>query len=210
MESLVNMNLETYVSALGSKSPVPGGGGTAALAGALAASLGQMVGSLTVGKKKYAAVEEEMRKALSEAKALSDDLLSLVDRDAAAFEPLSKAYGLPKDTEEEKAYREEIMEKCLHDAAEVPFAILVTLAKVTPLLSFFAANGSVLALSDAGCGAALAAGAAKSALLNVLINTKSMTDRAHAEELSFKAQKLCGEITDDAEAVYGIVLNRYL
>lgn len=210
MQNLVHMNLEAYVSALGSKSPVPGGGGTAALAGALSAALGQMVGSLTVGKKKYAAVEEEMQRALAEAKALSESLLSLVDRDAEAFEPLSKAYGLPKDTEEEKAVREQIMETCLHDAAEVPFAILETLAKVTPLLSFFAANGSVLALSDAGCGAALAAGAARSALLNVLINTKSMTDRAHAEDLSFKAQKLCEEITDDADTIYGIVLNRYL
>ena len=143
MQNLVHMNLEAYVSALGSKSPVPGGGGTAALAGALSAALGQMVGSLTVGKKKYAAVEEEMQRALAEAKALSESLLSLVDRDAEAFEPLSKAYGLPKDTEEEKAVREQIMETCLHDAAEVPFAILETLAKVTPLLSFFAANGSV-------------------------------------------------------------------
>lgn len=210
MQNLTNMNLESYISALGSKSPVPGGGGTAALAGALAASLGQMVGSLTVGKKKYAAVEEEMQKAISEAQTLAENLLSLIDKDAEAFEPLSKAYGLPKETEEEKANREIVMEKCLKGAAAVPFAILETLTKVTPLLSFFAANGSVLALSDAGCGAALAAGAAKSALLNVLINTKSMTDHAYAEEISFKARKLCSEIVDDAEAVYGIVLSRYI
>ncbi|MGX8704338.1 MAG: cyclodeaminase/cyclohydrolase family protein, partial [bacterium] len=173
-------------------------------------SLGQMVGSLTIGKKKYAAVEAEMQKAILEAGNLSGQLLTLVDKDAEAFEPLSKAYGLPKETVEEKAVREETMEKCLKEAAAVPFAILETLAKVTPLLSFFAANGSDLALSDAGCGAALASGAAKSALLNVLINTKSMTDHAYAEELSFKAQKLCGEIVDDAEAVYNIVLNRYI
>lgn len=206
---LVNMEIAEYVAALGSKSPVPGGGGTAALVGALSISLGKMVGSLTVGKKKYATVRDEMLSGMAEAERLSSELLRLVDADAEAFEPLSRAYSLPKETEEEKAHKAAVMEECLRNAANVPFAILETLSKVTPLLSFFAANGSVLALSDAGCGAALAAGAAKSALLNVLINTKSMTDRAYSEDLSFRAQKLCGEIVDEAEAVYGIVCSRY-
>ena len=210
MEKLADTSLASYLEALGSKSPYPGGGGTAALAGALGASLGQMVGSLTVGKKKYAAVEEKMQAAVAKASALSQKLLGLVDRDAEVFAPLAKAYSLPKETKEERAYKDKVMEKCLRNAAAVPYEILKTLADVVPLISFFAENGSALALSDAGCGAVLTAGAAKSAYLNVAINAKLMQDREYAYHLSTTSQRLCMAITEKCDDIYLKIAACYL
>ncbi len=92
-----------FVEVLGSKAPVPGGGGASALVGAVGTALGNMVGALTVGKKKYADVEEEMKELMAKATTLQDELLHLIERDAEVFEPLSKAYGMPRETEEEKA-----------------------------------------------------------------------------------------------------------
>ena len=104
-----------FVEVLATKAPVPGGGGASALTGAIGTALGNMVGSLTVGKKKYADVEEDIIALQEKSDALQEELLNLVEKDAEVFEPLSKAYGLPKDTPEQQAEKDAVMEKCLND-----------------------------------------------------------------------------------------------
>lgn len=202
--SYQDMTLSAFREALASRDAVPGGGGASALAGSLAASLLVMVGNLTVGKKKYAANEEEVRVLCGQAEQSAEKLLSLVDADAAAFKPLSEAYGLPAATEEEMRIRDEVMEQCLRDAAAVPLAICEEVSRVIPLLSTLREKGSVLAVSDVGCAAALAQAALESAALNVYVNTRLMKDRTYAEKLNETCSALINA-KGAAAAVYGQV-----
>ena len=172
-----------FVEVLASKAPVPGGGGASALVGAVGTALGNMVGSLTVGKKKYADVEDEMWELKAKCDQLQKDFLRLIERDAEVFEPLSKAYGMPRETEEEKAEKARVMEIVLKDACSVPMEIMEKCCEAIDLIVEFAAKGSKLAISDAGVGAAFCKAALQGASLNVYINTKSMADREYAEEL---------------------------
>lgn len=145
---------DEFVEVLASKAPVPGGGGASALVGAVGTALGNMVGSLTVGKKKYADVEEEMYALKEKATALQNDFLRLIERDAEVFEPLAKAYGMPRETEEEKAEKARVMAIVLKDACSVPMEIMEKCCEALDLIVEFAAKGSALAISDAGVGAA--------------------------------------------------------
>ncbi|MDR2481540.1 MAG: cyclodeaminase/cyclohydrolase family protein [Spirochaetaceae bacterium] len=194
-----------FVQILASKTPVPGGGGASALVGAIGTALGNMVGSLTVGKKKYAEVEVSIIQLQKSASKLQDDLLSLIDKDAEDFEPLSKAYGLPSNTEEEKAEKAKIMEKCLKDACATPFEIMKKCAESIKLCEEFAAKGSKLAVSDAGAGVILCKSALMAASLNVYINTKAMTDRAYANKLNEEADALLAEYEAAADSVFSKV-----
>ena len=196
---------DEFVTVLASKAPVPGGGGASALVGAVGTALGNMVGSLTVGKKKYAAVEEEMQELKAKADVLQKELLHLVERDAEVFEPLSKAYGMPKETEEEKAEKARVMEAALKEACSVP---MEKCCEAIDLLVEFAAKGSVLAISDAGVGAAFCKAALEGASLNVYINTKSMADREYAESLNKKCDEMLEKYTKIAEDVFESVLGR--
>lgn len=190
-----------FVEVLGSKAPVPGGGGASALVGAVGTALGNMVGALTVGKKKYADVEEEMKELMAKATTLQDELLHLIERDAEVFEPLSKAYGMPRETEEEKAEKARVMEIVLKDACSVPMEIMEKCCEAIDLIVEFAAKGSALAISDAGVGAAFCKAALEGASLNVYINTKSMKNRECAEELNRKC--------DEMLAVYTVKQTRF-
>ena len=187
-----------FVEVLASKAPVPGGGGASALVGAVGTALGNMVGSLTVGKKKYADVEDEMWELKAKCDQLQKDFLRLIERDAEVFEPLSKAYGMPKETEEEKAEKARVMEIVLKDACSVPMELIVE----------FGAKGSKLAISDAGVGAAFCKAALQGASLNVYINTKSMADREYAEELNKKADAMLEKYTKMADETFESVLGR--
>ena len=197
-----------FVEVLASKAPVPGGGGASAMVGALATALGNMVGSLTVGKKKYAAVEEEMRALKGRCDRLQKDFLHLVERDAEVFEPLARAYSMPKNTEEEKAEKARVMEIVLRDACSVPMEIMEKCCEAIDIIAVFAEKGSVIAISDAGVGAAFAKAALKGASLNVYINTKSMADRALAAELNAKCDRMLEEYTGKADAIFDSVLGR--
>ena len=117
---MLNKSVTEFTEALASKAAVPGGGGASALVGAIGIALGDMVGELTVGKKKYADVEEDVKALMARAQELRVKLLDCVNKDAEAFEPLSRAYGIPKDD----PTRDEVMEKCLRDAAAAPLEIL--------------------------------------------------------------------------------------
>ena len=196
--------LAEFTQALASKTSVPGGGGASALVGAVGIALGDMVGEFTVGKKKYAAVEPEIRDFMARAQALREKLLACIDKDAEAFEPLSKAYGIPKDDPN----RAEVMEKCLHDAAAVPMEILDLCAESIGLLKEFADKGSVIVISDAATGAVFARAAMYGAAVNVRINTKSMQDKAHAQALDAHVDEVLSVYGPMAQEVYESVCRR--
>ena len=147
-----------FVRVLATKAPVPGGGGASALCGAIGTALGNMVGSLTVGKKRYAAVEPEIKAMQAKCDALQAELLALVEKDAEAFAPLAAAYGLPRDTPEQAAEKDRVMEAALKSACKVPLAIMQRCCEAVELMEGFAAKGSKIAVSDAGVGAALCRG----------------------------------------------------
>lgn len=147
--------IEGFVEELSSKKPVPGGGGASAMAGALGTALGLMVGNLTVGKKRYAAVEAEVYERMTELTELQKEMLLLADEDARVFAPLAAAYSLPSGTEEEKAHKEAVMEENLRAASLVPLQIMEAAEKCISHLEFLEANGSVMAVSDVGVASSL-------------------------------------------------------
>ncbi len=202
--SLQKESVMNFTCQLAAKTSVPGGGGASALVAAIGTALGSMVGEFTVGKKKYAEVEEDIKSLMEKADDIRFSLLKCIDDDAAAFEPLSKAYSIPKD----EPGREETMEKCLKEAAQVPFRILELACEAVDLQREFADKGSVIMISDAATGVAMLEGAIKGAAVNVKINTKSMKDRKYAEELDKRVETLVGEYTAKARTIYSDVWNR--
>lgn len=202
--SLTKSTVQEFTELLASKTSVPGGGGASSLVASIGVALGDMVGEFTVGKKKYADVEPEILKLMEQAQDIRVKLLECIDEDAVAFEPLSKAYGIPK----EDPSRDEIMEKCLKDAAAVPFKILQLACEAIDLQRQFADKGSVIMISDAATGVALLQGAIKGAAVNVKINTKSMKDRAYASDLDAKVEELLRKYDKLATAIYDDVVNR--
>lgn len=195
-----------FLTALSSKAPIPGGGGAAALAGAAGNALGQMVANLTVGKKKYLLVEEQMQELLKQMAGLQEDFLKLADEDARVFAPLAKAYGLPANTEEEKAHKENVMAENLLAASLVPLQIMEKAVEMMDILEQLAVKGSVMAVSDVGVGIQFIRTALLGGVMNVLINTKSMKDRAKAEELNAKADLLMENGRQKADRIYEMVL----
>lgn len=196
---------DEFVEVLASKAPVPGGGGASALVAAVGTALGNMVGSLTVGKKKYADVEEEMYALKEKATSLQADFLRLIDRDAEVFEPLSKAYGMPRETEEEKAEKARVMAIVLKDACAVPMEIMEKCCEAIDVIEEFAAKGSALAISDAGVGVVFCKAALLGASLNVFINTKSMADKEYAASLNEKADKMIADYSKKADEIFAAV-----
>lgn len=199
---------DNFVEVLASKEAVPGGGGASALVGAVGVALGNMVGSLTVGKKKYAEVEADIIALKAKADALQKDLLDLMQKDADSFEPLAKAYGLPKDTAEQQAEKARVMEAASREACDVPVQIMEKCCEGIELQKEFAAKGSALALSDAGVGVVFCKSALQGASLNVFINTKSMTDRAYAEEINKKAEAMLTKYNAMADEIFNYVRER--
>ena len=194
-----------FVEVLASDAPAPGGGGAAAMAGALGTALGNMVGSLTVGKKKYADVQDEILALKAKCDALQKELMDQVEADEKGFLPLAKAYGIPKDDPN----RAEIMEQATVAACAVPMHIMELCCQSLDCIAVFAQKGSRLAVSDAGCGAVLCKAALQAAALNVFINTKSLKNRDVASELERQANvmlnKYCGvadEIYEDVSALF--------
>ncbi len=206
--SFLNQDIQAFTDVLASKASVPGGGGASALVGAVGTALGSMVGALTVGKKKYADVEAEIIELMKKADVVRAELLKQIDEDARVFEPLSKAYGLPKDTEEQKAEKAKIMEACLHEACSVPMEIMVKCCEAIELQKEFAAKGSSLAISDAGVGVAFCKAALQGASLNVFINTKSMKEREYAEGLNKQALDMLAKYVPMADEIYESVFAR--
>ena len=185
-----------FVSVLASDAPAPGGGGAAALVGAIGTALGNMVGSLTVGKKKYADVQDEIIALKAKCDALQTELLNQVEADEVNFLPLAKAYGIPKDDPN----RDAIMEEATLIACSTPIKIMELCCEAIDCIKVFAEKGSRLAVSDAGCGAVVCKAALQAASLNVFINTKTLKNRDKAEDLNRHANVMLntyGQLADD-------------
>lgn len=179
---MVNLTSQAFVTELASKAPVPGGGGAAALGGAIGMALSNMVGNLTVGKKKYKDVEAEVYDLLSKGEAVIKEMLALIDGDAEVFEPLAKAYSLPKSTPEEIEFKAKTIEDCCKTACSVPMEIMRKSVEGIAIHERMGEIGTVMAVSDVGCGVAFLKAALVSARLNVIINLNSIKDETFVSE----------------------------
>jgi len=187
-----------FSEALASKAAVPGGGGASALCGALGAALASMVGNLTAGKKKYAQYEGDIQVVLEKAERLREELLGCIDRDAEGFEPLSRAYSIPKDDPS----RAEVMEGALRAACEPPMEIMRLAAEVLELHEELLVKGSRIMLSDVGVGALCCRAALMGGSLNVFTNTKLMGDRERAAEFEGEAKALLDKYVPMADRIF--------
>ena len=197
-----NKTINEFSQVLSSAAPVPGGGGASALMGNVSSSLCSMVANLTSGKKKYAEYQGNIERILVETAELNEKFLELMQKDAEVFEPLSKAYGIPKETEG----RDQILEEALKVASSAPYEIVETCYKTVALTEELCVKGSRLAISDVAVAASAVKAAASGAAMNVYINTKLMKDRAYAEEMNKKTIAMVKEIDERASKVYETVM----
>jgi formiminotetrahydrofolate cyclodeaminase len=204
MEKLIEESCEGFSQALASKQSVPGGGGAAALVGALGVALCAMAGNFTVGKKKYAPVEEDVKAMVTRCQALRCRLLELVDADAVGFAPLAQAYAMAKDD----PAREAALEQGTWNACKAPAEMVRACAEGIELLEEMEQKGSVMLLSDVGCGALLCKAAMESGAMNVFVNTKSLRNRQAAQGLESEIDGLLEEYLPRAEAVARRVTSR--
>ena len=199
-------NIDEYIKELGSKAPVPGGGGASAVAGALSAALSSMVCNLTVGKKSYISVEDDVKKILEDMNKHMESFIKLSDKDAEVFYPLSQAYGFKPQNNEEKKLHEENMEKLLFNAAMVPLDIMKEAYSMLGAIDFLAKKGSKLAVSDAGVAVSMLRSAVCGAMMNVVINVKYMKDRIKAQNILDEASELLENTMNKADVIYREVL----
>ncbi|MBP7175660.1 MAG: cyclodeaminase/cyclohydrolase family protein [Thermoclostridium sp.] len=194
----MNMEIHEFIRQLSSKAPVPGGGGASALIGAIGVSLCSMVANLTSGKKKYAEYQQDIEEILEVSQASISRLLALIEKDAEVFEPLSAAYGIPK----EDPNREAVMEKALVTACSVPMEILKEVSGILDVIVQLTVKGSKLAVSDVGVAASACRSAMESAVLNIYINTKLMKDREYALKTNIEAQEILNSGVKTCDEIY--------
>ncbi len=203
---MAESKMNDFLEVLASAEPVPGGGGASGYAAAIGMALGSMVANLTTGKKKYAEYQEEIEQIIKKAELITKELMEFMDKDAEAFEPLAKAYGLPKNTEEEIAVRTRIMEQALKEASEAPLALMEKIMEALVLILRLSEIGSKIAISDAGVGAQMCKAALNGASLNVFINTKLMKNRELAEGMNEKADSMLAKGNSMANMAYENVI----
>ncbi|MCQ2528637.1 MAG: cyclodeaminase/cyclohydrolase family protein [Saccharofermentans sp.] len=194
--------IDQFTEALSSAAPVPGGGGASALMGALASSLCSMVANLTTGKKKYAEYQADIERILDETAVLTNDISALIEKDAEAFEPLSKAYSIPKD----EPGRDEILENALRVASDAPYEIVAKCQEVASIIEELSVKGSRLAISDVGVAASALRAAVTGASMNVYINTKLMKDREYAADMNAKTDAAVASVIATCDKAYELVL----
>lgn len=206
--SLVDKSCREFIEALSAKVPVPGGGGAAALGGAIGIALSTMVGNFTVGKKKYADVEGEVKELIERGLKVQSDLLDLIAKDAEAFEPLSEAYGLPSNTEEEKRVKALVLENESKNAVAVPLEIMRKAYAGIKIHQRMGEIGSRLLISDVGCGVVFLRAALIAGKLNVMINLNTIKD----EEFINKTKEEVDHLVEDgirvSDEVYQSVLGQ--
>ena len=203
---LADIAVREYLGRLASNAPAPGGGSAAALAGALAAALGEMVGNFTVGKKKFAGVEEDIKRLLAVLEEQRGVLLALTDEDASAYGQVAQAYAMPRSTNEEKAARADAIQKALKAACEVPFGVCRCCAAVIGTLRELAQKGNPNLISDVGCAAKLALAALECAWLNVEINLASIKDAKFVEGRRDELEQIMAPCADEVSEVWRLVV----
>jgi len=206
--AMAEKSCSQFLEVLASKAPVPGGGGAAAMGGAIGMALSNMVGNLTVGKKKFADVEDEVMALLEQGSQIIEDLQKLVDRDAEVFEPLSRAYGLPKDTPEEAAHKEKVMEDCSIEACSVPMEIMRKAYAGIKIHERMGQIGTKLAISDVGCGVIFLKAALISGQLNVLINLGAIKSKTFLDETNKEMEHLLKEGNRIADETLALVIEK--
>ena len=206
--AMTEMRMDEFLNELSSKAAVPGGGGASGYAAALGMALGTMVANLTTGKKKYAEYQEEIEDIIGKSQILTGELAEFMDKDAESFEPLSKAYGLPKDTEEQIQEKDRIMEAALLDASKTPLELMEKIYESMLILQRLSVVGSSLAISDVGVGIQMAKAALNGASLNVFINTKLMKNTDVAKDFNSKADEHLDKGNKLADQVYAAVVDR--
>ena len=203
---LAEMNVTEFARVLASDAPAPGGGSTAALAGALGAALTAMVCELTVGKKQFAEVREDVLDVQAKASELQNRFLDVMDRDTDAFLVVSNAFGMPKATDEEKAARSAAIQKGLEGCTATPFEMMQLAAETIELTESLLGRFNTASASDLGVGALTLRTAVQGAWLNVLINIGSLKNKELAEDYRAKGQALVDQVVAAADRVYEIVL----
>ena len=202
---MTDMTMDNFLAVLSSSEPVPGGGGACGYVAAVGMALSNMVLSLTTGKKKYAEYEDSVKEILVKAGEIEEKLLSMIDEDANNFLPLSKAYGLPTSTEEEKKIKEETMENALKVACEAPINIVRMCFDAIKLHKDLVDKGSRLAISDVGVGIQCLRSAILSGQQNVVININSIKDMEYVEKVRNEVNHLVEEGVKICDEVYAKV-----
>jgi formiminotetrahydrofolate cyclodeaminase len=202
---LIHQSVAEFLDTTASSSPAPGGGSVSALAGALAAALTSMVCRLTIGKKKYAAVEADMQAAVGPSEELRNHLRSLIDQDTAAFNGVMAAFGLPRETDEQKAARQRAIYDATRQATLVPLELMRTLQRLLPLTALVAEKGNTNSSSDAGVAAVLTGAAARGAAMNVYVNLSGLPEDDFRKETMREAAYLEQKITTEADRIAGLV-----
>ncbi|SCN47497.1 methenyltetrahydrofolate cyclohydrolase [methanotrophic endosymbiont of Bathymodiolus puteoserpentis (Logatchev)] len=208
MSEIKDKSIELFLNELASRSATPGGGSVAALMGAQSAALTSMVCNLTIGKPKYIEVDTQMQALLAKSEALRTSLTEMIKADVDVFDRLMLAYGLPKETDEEKAARSKQIQVVLKAATLVPLACAKACAEAIELSQEAAEKGSVHVISDAGAGAMSAYAGLKSAALNVYINTASLKDRAFADAQLIELESILSDAELKVDNIYQVVKNK--
>ncbi|KQO54377.1 MULTISPECIES: methenyltetrahydrofolate cyclohydrolase [unclassified Methylobacterium] len=203
--SPANETIQSFLDGLASSAPTPGGGGAAAISGAMGAALLSMVCNLTIGKKKYVEVEGELKEILGKSEALRAELTGMIADDVEAFDAVMGAYGLPKGTDEEKAARAARIQEALKVATDVPLACCRACREVIDLAEAVAEKGNLNVISDAGVAVLSAHAGLRSAALNVYVNAKGLDDRGFADERLKQLEELLGPAGPLNEKIYEVV-----
>lgn len=206
---LVELEVLKFLAEVDSDSPAPGGGSVSALASSLGASLARMVAHLTFGKKKYEALDENVKKEFTsnfeELLKIKEELNALIDRDSEAYNTVMAAYKLPKETEEEKAARSAEIQKCLKFAIQTPFDIVVLSGKAISLLGKILENGNKNAITDIGVGTMLLMTGLEGGILNVKVNLSSITDAEYVEKINKEIYQIREEAEKEKDRIMKIV-----
>ncbi len=197
--------VESFLEALASREATPGGGSAAAIIGAMGASLVSMVCNLTIGKKKYAQVEDEMKDVLLKAEALRVKLIGMIEDDVKAFDSVMGAYGMAKETDAEKEARDKALQAALKEATDVPLRCCHAAREVIDLAEVASEKGNLNVISDAGVGVLAAHAALRSAALNVFTNARMIKDRTFAEAKLKELDGLLAGAGSATEKAYKIV-----
>jgi formiminotetrahydrofolate cyclodeaminase len=205
MAQIKDTAIEPFLDQLASSAATPGGGSAAAIIGAMGAALVSMVCNLTIGKKKYADVEAEMKDVLGKTEALRKKLTGMIQDDVRAFDAVMGAYGMPKETDADKAARDKAIQSALKLATDVPLACARAAREVIDLAAIASDKGNLNVISDAGVGVLAGYAALRSAALNVLTNARMITDKPFADAKLKELNELLAGAEAATEKAYGVV-----
>jgi formiminotetrahydrofolate cyclodeaminase len=208
MADIKDTEIEQFLAALASQSATPGGGSAAAIIGAMGAALVSMVCNLTIGKKKYAEVEGDMQDVLAKSETLRRKLIGMIEADVRAFDAVMGAYGMPKESDADKAARGEAIQAALKQATDVPLACARAAREVIDIAATASDKGNLNVISDAGVGVLAGYAALRSAALNVFTNARMITDKTFAEAKLKELNQLLAGAEAATEKAYGVVKDK--